>query len=129
MRLLIWTILVIGATFAAAPATAQIYDPNYPVCIEIFSPRGGSYIDCSYTSIPQCNATASGRGARCLIIHILILRHRSGPCGTEARSPFDRSGAIGWVSALRGAAYSPAILKRGRLPPSSARSLVSSRGM
>ena len=67
MRLLIWTILGIGATFAAAPATAQTYDPNYPVCIEIFPPRGGGYIDCSYVSIPQCNATASGRGARCLV--------------------------------------------------------------
>jgi hypothetical protein len=66
LRLLIWTILVTGATITAAvPAMAQIYDPNYPVCIEIYSPRGGAYIDCSYISIPQCNATASGRGARC----------------------------------------------------------------
>ena len=67
MRAVIRTILTTGAIFVAAPAMAQTYDPNYPVCIEIFSPRGGGYIDCSYVSIPQCNATASGRGARCLI--------------------------------------------------------------
>jgi hypothetical protein len=65
LRAMIWTILAIGTVCAAAPAMAQTYDPNYPVCIEIYSPRGGGYIDCSYISIAQCNATASGRGARC----------------------------------------------------------------
>ncbi|MFN5689198.1 DUF3551 domain-containing protein, partial [Bradyrhizobium sp.] len=26
---------------------------------------GGEWIDCSYTSLPQCRATASGRAAMC----------------------------------------------------------------
>jgi hypothetical protein len=59
-------ILAIGATLAAAPAQAQTYDPDYPVCMEVYAPYG-SYLDCSFTSIPQCKASASGRGAQCLI--------------------------------------------------------------
>ncbi len=66
MRILALAILAIGMVSATAPAQAQTYDPRYPVCIEIYVPDGG-YIDCSYTSLPQCNATASGRGAQCLI--------------------------------------------------------------
>ena len=45
-----------------APSHAQTYDPNFPVCLQVYAPRGG-YIDCSYTSLAQCQATASGRGA------------------------------------------------------------------
>jgi hypothetical protein len=61
-------------------------------------------------------------------IHILLLGHPSA-CGADMRLDIDRNRAIGRVSALLELAYSPAILNRGRLPPSSARSLVSSRGM
>jgi Protein of unknown function (DUF3551) len=28
---------------------------------------GFNYYDCSYTSLPQCNASASGRAAQCVI--------------------------------------------------------------
>jgi len=45
-----------------APSHAPTYDPNFPVCLQVYAPRGG-YIDCSYTSLAQCQATASGRGA------------------------------------------------------------------
>src|SRR6516165_3199770 len=45
---------------------AQTYDPNHPVCLRVYAPEGG-YIDCSFTSMPQCNATASGRGAQCYL--------------------------------------------------------------
>jgi hypothetical protein len=61
---LVWIILALGAICGAAPAMAQTYDPNYPVCLQVYSPSGG-YISCRYTSIAQCNVTASGRGARC----------------------------------------------------------------
>jgi hypothetical protein len=64
MRLLIWTTLAIGAILLAAPAGAQTYDPNYPVCQQIYS-IGGGYIDCRFTSLAQCEASASGRG-QCL---------------------------------------------------------------
>jgi hypothetical protein len=58
---LVWIVLGIGMTCTTTPAMAQTYDPNYPVSIEKYS-IGGGYIDCSFTSMPQCKATASGRG-------------------------------------------------------------------
>jgi len=63
MRLLALAILVIGAVSVAAHA--QTYDPHFPVCLQSYS-LGGRSIDCSYTSLAQCNASASGRAAQCL---------------------------------------------------------------
>ena len=60
----IWTILASGTILAIAPSHAQTYDPNYPVCIQVVE-WGGTHIDCSFTSTPQCQATASGLGAYC----------------------------------------------------------------
>jgi hypothetical protein len=65
MRMLVGMILAIGTIAAATPLQAQTYDPNYPVCLQVYS-RGGSYIACGYTSIAQCQASASGRAAQCL---------------------------------------------------------------
>jgi hypothetical protein len=65
MRMLRWTLLA-AAILAVTPATAQRYDPYYPICFE--GKIGDSYrIDCSYTSLDQCRATASGLGATCRI--------------------------------------------------------------
>jgi len=55
---------LLGTALAGAPARAQTYDPRYPVCIEIYTIDGSS-IDCSFTSIAQCAATASGQSAQC----------------------------------------------------------------
>lgn len=65
MRVLTMAILTAAAVAATAPAQAQTYDPDYPVCMQVYGRVG--YIDCRYTSLPQCNATASGRSAECLI--------------------------------------------------------------
>jgi uncharacterized protein DUF3551 len=67
MRTLALTGLLIGMVWVMAPATAlaQAYDPNFPVCLQTYG-RAGANIDCSYTSLPQCNASASGRAAQCL---------------------------------------------------------------
>jgi hypothetical protein len=65
MRVLACTILTIGTMLVAAPARAQTYDPNYPVCLQTYG-IGGGYIDCSFTSLAQCAASASGRSAQCL---------------------------------------------------------------
>jgi len=59
-------ILVIAAVSMAAPARAQTYDPNYPVCLQIYDVDGG-YIECGYTSLAQCAQSASGRGAQCIV--------------------------------------------------------------
>ena len=50
----------------AAPAEAQTYDPNYPICLQTYG-RAGNYIACRYTSMAQCQLTASGRAAQCII--------------------------------------------------------------
>jgi Protein of unknown function (DUF3551) len=63
MRNLMMTLIAIGVVSAAGPARAQTYDPNYPVCMQVFAPM--MFYDCSFTSLPQCAATASGRAALC----------------------------------------------------------------
>jgi hypothetical protein len=62
--MLISALLGLGAIGAAAPASAQTY-AGYPVCLHVYGPV--TYYDCAYTSIPQCNASAAGRAAQCVI--------------------------------------------------------------
>ena len=54
MRCLFGLIVTIGALLAAAPSQAQTYDPNYPVCMHVYtgdmSGGGGHWYDCSFTS-------------------------------------------------------------------------------
>lgn len=60
--------LAIATVSLAGPAQAQTYDPAYPVCLQIY--QGGIadyYFECAYTSIPQCQASASGRAAQCVV--------------------------------------------------------------
>jgi hypothetical protein len=66
MRLLACTTLAIATVLFAVPARAQTYDPSYPVCLQTYGLDGG-YIECSFTSLPQCQASASGRSAQCLV--------------------------------------------------------------
>ncbi|OKO72305.1 hypothetical protein AC629_38215 [Bradyrhizobium sp. NAS80.1] len=65
MRILTFAILAIG-TVSIGPAAAQTYDPAYPVCLRVYDPEA-NYYECRYTSLLQCNAMASGRGAQCVI--------------------------------------------------------------
>jgi len=64
MRGLVWSILGTGMIFAASPAWAQRYDPNYPVCMEVYG-SDGSIIECSYTSMAQCKVGARGTAGIC----------------------------------------------------------------
>ena len=67
MRILAFaTILAIG-TVSIGPAAAQTYGSAFPVCLQVFNRGGANYYDCSYTSLPQCNASASRRAAQCVI--------------------------------------------------------------
>ena len=66
MRIPALAILTIAAVLTAVPARAQTYDPAYPVCLHVFG-RGATYYQCRYTSLPQCNASASGRSAQCVV--------------------------------------------------------------
>ena len=67
MRTLALAGLSIGMvwTTAPAPVRAQTYGPNFPVCLQTYGIAGNT-VDCSYTSVPQCNASASGRAAQCV---------------------------------------------------------------
>src|SRR4029450_8636609 len=65
MRILALAILAIGTISAAVPARAQTYGGGYPVCLHVYGPV--TYYECGYTSIPQCNASASGRSAQCVV--------------------------------------------------------------
>jgi hypothetical protein len=66
MRIPALAILTFATILTAAPARAQTYDPAYPVCLQVYG-IGGGYIECGYTSLAQCNASASGRAAQCII--------------------------------------------------------------
>ena len=63
MRIFALATLIIATLAAAAPARAQTYDPAYPVCMHVYGRI--VYYDCRFSSISQCKATASGRGAQC----------------------------------------------------------------
>jgi Protein of unknown function (DUF3551) len=65
MRTLARPALVIALMLAAAPAQAQTYDPAYPICLQTFG-RDGNAISCGYTSLQQCQMSASGRAAQCI---------------------------------------------------------------
>ena len=65
MRILILAILTIAA--ATSSARAQTYDPKYPVCLQVYQGFADYYYECSYTSIAQCNMSASGRAAQCIV--------------------------------------------------------------
>ena len=64
MRILALAILAIGMV-SIGPAAAQTYDPTFPVCLRLYDRT--IYYECSYTSLTQCNASASGRAAQCVI--------------------------------------------------------------
>jgi hypothetical protein len=60
-------ISLVAVAFIAAPVRAQLYDPRYPVCLQVFGELEGERMDCVFTSMAQCAVTASGRPATCLI--------------------------------------------------------------
>ena len=66
MRVPILAILALVAIYAA-PAQAQTYDPNYPVCLQVYQSMVDYYFDCTYQTIGQCQASASGRSASCVV--------------------------------------------------------------
>jgi len=67
MRILALAILTIATVSAAPSARAQTYDPAYPVCLQIYQGWNDYYFECAYSSLAQCNASASGRAAQCIV--------------------------------------------------------------
>jgi Protein of unknown function (DUF3551) len=66
MRVAALAILAVGMLSAAAPARAQTYDPDFPVCMHVISMET-AYENCRYYTMDQCRASASGRAAQCNI--------------------------------------------------------------
>ena len=68
MRVLAFAIVALGAAYAVTPAQAQTYDPAYPVCLQVYQ---GSmvdyYFECAYRTMAQCQMSASGRAASCVV--------------------------------------------------------------
>jgi hypothetical protein len=48
MRVLAWIIVAVGSALSIAEASAQTYDPRYPVCQQVWG-INGSYIACGYS--------------------------------------------------------------------------------
>jgi hypothetical protein len=67
MRILAMTALTIATVLTATAALAQTYDPKYPVCLQVYQGREDYYFECAYTSLAQCNMSASGRAAQCVV--------------------------------------------------------------
>ena len=66
MRISALAILAIATVLTPVLTRAQTYDPSYPVCLHAFGEKA-DYIECLYTSLSQCNASASGRAAQCIV--------------------------------------------------------------
>jgi hypothetical protein len=65
MRVPALAALTVAAVLTAMPARGQTYDPSYPVCLQTYGIDGGN-IECGYSSLAQCSASASGRAAQCI---------------------------------------------------------------
>jgi hypothetical protein len=67
MRISVSLLLALGTIGMIAPARAQTYDPNYPVCLQVYQSMVDYYFECGYTSMAQCAASAPGRSAQCVV--------------------------------------------------------------
>ena len=67
MRIPALAILTVVTVSAAPPARAQTYDPSFPVCLQIYRGIADFHFECAYTSLPQCQMSASGRAAQCVV--------------------------------------------------------------
>jgi hypothetical protein len=65
MRIPALAILTAVTVLAASEAPAQTFGGNAPYCIQYFRWGGGIDINCGYTTLAQCQGTASGLSAMC----------------------------------------------------------------
>jgi hypothetical protein len=77
MRMFSLTMLAAAALAASSSARSQTYSPDYPVCLHVYGPA--THIECAFTSLPQCAASASGRAAQCEVNPYLAYAEPAGP--------------------------------------------------
>jgi hypothetical protein len=85
MRIPTLAVLTIAAVLAAPPARAQTYDPAYPVCLQVYQGIADYYFECGYTSLAQCNMSASGRAAQCIVNPYYAGRKTAPPARRDRR--------------------------------------------
>lgn len=64
MRSLILAVFAVGTVVAAAPLSAQTYDPKYSVCKRVNSDAAS--VDCYYTTMAECQQDIRGMSAQCV---------------------------------------------------------------
>jgi hypothetical protein len=105
MRILALAILTIATAFSAPPARAQTYDPAYPVCLQIYQGFTDYYFECAYSTLAQCNMSASGRRRNVSSIRIMRgakPRRRHDETGDIAASiERDQGGSSNWTPSNR----------------------------
>jgi hypothetical protein len=89
MRIQTLAILMVATIVTAAPVRAQTYDPAYPVCLQVYQGWNDYYFECAYTSLGQCNASASGRAAQC-IVNPYYAGRKTAPPARRNRRPAPR---------------------------------------
>jgi len=86
MRIPALAALAMSAVSVAAPAQAQTYGSGYPVCLHVYGPI--TYYECRYTSIGQCNQSASGRAAQCVTNPFVANADGDAPVRKRARGVY-----------------------------------------
>ena len=76
MRTLALAALAAGTLLATHSVPAQTYAGG-PVCLHVYGPV--TYYECNYTSLAQCNVSASGRPAQCVLNPYLASAGIGGP--------------------------------------------------
>jgi hypothetical protein len=66
--------------FSVPSASAQTYDPDYPVCLQVYQSFVDFYFECRYMTMAQCQMSASGRYASCV-----VNPYYAGPKGKRSR--------------------------------------------
>ena len=64
MRILAVAAFTAVTLLAGPPTQAQTF-AGAPVCLHVYGPV--TYYECNYVSLAQCNASASGRAAQCVL--------------------------------------------------------------
>ena len=80
MRLAASSALAAAMLFVSLPSHAQTFAPGYPVCMKVIQGSGdggNEWINCSYATMAQCQASASGLAGMCMI----------NPYGSLAQAP------------------------------------------
>jgi len=113
MRIPVLVISTIATVLAAAPARAQTYSPDYPVCLHAFGEKAG-YIECGYTSLAQCALS------RRPVHHQSIFCQRASACGTALPAASERQLNAASSPDMYGSVLSHNRVSLGLLPASAA---------